>query len=132
MQLQLLDLTNAARVQAGCAPVQFDPLLQRVADAHAQAMAAAGYFDHIDRAGCGVGERLLAAGYNYRWAGENISAGKDNVEAVFHWWMTSAAHRDNIVKAEFNAMGLGYAYVADDRLGFHHYWVQVFAAPLPI
>lgn len=130
MQLQLLDLTNAARAQTGCAPVQLDPLLQLVANAHAQAMATAGYFDHIDRAGRGVGERLLAAGYNYRWAGENISAGKNDVEAVFHWWMSSAGHRANIVKMEFSAMGLGYAYIADDRLGFHHYWVQVFAAPL--
>lgn len=131
MQLQLLDLTNAARAQAGCAPVQGDPLLQRVANAHAQAMAGAGYFDHVDRAGRGVGERLLAAGYTYGWAGENISAGKDAIEAVFHWWMSSAGHRANIVQAAFSAMGLGYAYVAEDRLGFHHYWVQVFAAPLP-
>jgi uncharacterized protein YkwD len=131
MQLQLLELTNAARTQAGCAPLHSDPLLQRVANAHAQAMAGAGYFDHIDRAGLGVGERLLAAGYNYRWAGENISAGKDDIAAVFYWWMSSTGHRANIVKAEFSAMGLGHAYVADDRLGFHHYWVQVFAAPLP-
>ena len=43
-QQQLLDLTNAVRAQAGCAPVQGEPLLQRVADMHAQAMAAAGYF----------------------------------------------------------------------------------------
>lgn len=130
MQLQLLDLTNAARAQAGCAPVQLDLLLQHVAEAHAHAMAINGYFDHIDRAGRAVGERLLAAGYNYRWAGENISAGKDDIEAVFHWWMSSAGHRANIVKQEFCAMGLGHTYVADDRLGFHHYWVQVFAAPL--
>jgi uncharacterized protein YkwD len=130
MHLQLLELTNIARQQAGAAPLHLDPILQNVAHAHALAMASAGYFDHVDRLGRGVGERLLDAGYNYRWCGENISAGKDRIDAVFHWWMSSPPHRTNILKPEFTAMGLGHAHVGSDRLAFHHYWVQVFASPL--
>ncbi|MDB6063676.1 MAG: hypothetical protein JWM78_3779 [Verrucomicrobiaceae bacterium] len=131
MHSRILYLTNIARQQRGIATVQHDPILQQVAQAHAEAMASGGYFDHVDRQLRGVGERLLDAGYNYRWAGENISAGKDNVDAVFEWWLTSAAHRANILKPEFTGAGFGYAFIADDRLSFHHYWVHVFAAPLP-
>lgn len=130
MDLQLLNLTNAARQSAGLASLRLDPILQRAAQGHALAMASGGFFDHIDRLGRGVGERLLDAGYNYRWAGENISAGKDQVEAVLQWWLSSAPHRENILKPEFTAMGLGHAFIANDRLAFHHYWVQVLASPL--
>lgn len=130
MESLLLSLTNEARSAAGIAPLQFDATLQRVAQEHAQAMANAGFFDHVDQRGGAIGERLLQSGYNYRWAGENISAGKDSVGAVFDWWMTSDGHRANILQPDFQMMGMGYAYVAVDRLAFNHYWVQVFAAPL--
>ncbi len=126
----LLRATNAARHSAGIKPVHNHPLLQRAAQAHAAAMALGGYFDHVDNAGRGVGERLLAEGYNYRWSGENISAGKDQPQAVIDWWLSSRSHRDNMLKAEFTDVGFGYYFIAQDKNQFHHYWVQVFASPL--
>jgi len=104
-------------------------LLERVAQNHAEAMARGAYFDHIDTQGRGVGERLLAAGYNYRWCGENISAGKANAEAVVQWWLESDGHRANLLKPEFTEAGFGYCFIAQDKNSFHHYWVQVLAAP---
>ena len=89
LQSILLTLTNAARARAGAPSLSGSALLGQVAQGHAEAMAHGGYFDHIDTQGRGVGERLLAAGYNYRWCGENISAGKDTAEAVVQWWLES-------------------------------------------
>lgn len=132
LQTTLLMLTNNARAQAGVPPLRVNPSLQQIAQNHAATMAREGYFDHIDTQGRGVGERLLAAGYNYRWAGENISAGKQCAEDVMQWWLTSESHRANLLKAEFTETGFGYRHIEHDRLSFHHYWVQVFAAPLEV
>lgn len=123
-------LTNTARADAGAPVLRANALLDRVAQGHAEAMAYGGYFDHIDTQRRGVGERLLAAGYNYRWCGENISAGKSTAEAVVQWWLESAGHRANILQLEFIETGFGYCFIERDKNAFHHYWVQVLAAPL--
>lgn len=128
-QSLLLLLSNNARTRAGAPSLRANTLLTQVAQRHAEAMAYGGYFDHIDTQGRGVGERLLAAGYNYRWCGENISAGKSNADDVIQWWLESAGHRANILKPEFSEVGFGYCFIAQDKNAFHHYWVQVLAAP---
>lgn len=121
----LLVSTNAARLNAGVAPLRFNALLTQVAQSHAEAMARGGYFDHVDTHGRGVGARLLDAGYNYRWCGENISAGKNDANAVVQWWLSSESHRSNLLKAEFIDVGFGYCFIEHDKNSFHHYWVQV-------
>lgn len=130
VQNLLLTSTNTARAREGVPLLLLNTLLNEVAQRHAEAMAGGGYFDHIDTEGRGVGERLLVAGYNYRWCGENISAGKANADDVIQWWLTSAAHRDNLLKAEFAEVGFGYCFIAQDRNSFHHYWVQVLGSRL--
>lgn len=130
MNALLLKLTNNARLSIGLKPLQLHVLLEQVAKNHAIMMAQHGYFDHVDHQGRAVGERLLQLGYNYRWAGENISAGKADAEAVFNWWMTSSAHRENILKPDYTVTGFGYCYIPEDRNAYFHYWVQVFASPL--
>lgn len=126
----LLALTNRARLASGLSMLQWHATLASVAQQHAEAMAYGAWFDHVDTQGRGVGERLLDSGYNYRWAGENISAGKAQAQATFDWWMQSDSHRGNILKPEFSAAGFGYCLVTPDRRNFHHYWVQVLASPL--
>ncbi len=110
--------------------MRIETTLAQVAQRHAEAMAYGGYFDHIDAQGRGVGERLLVAGYNYRWGGENISAGKSTAAEVIQWWLSSEPHRANILKAEFSDVGFGYCFIENDRNAFHHYWVQVLATRL--
>jgi len=125
----LLDLTNKTRLANGLHILQLQTTLAFVAQQHAEAMALGGWFDHVDTQGRVVGERLLDNGYNYRWAGENISAGKSQSNAVFDWWMQSEGHRGSILKPEFTAVGSGYFFIEEDRRAFHHYWVMVMAAP---
>ena len=126
----LLELTNRLRATHGLQQLQWHPTLASVAQQHTEAMAFGAWFDHVDTQGRGVGERLLVGGYNYRWAGENISAGKVQAQATFDWWLQSESHRGNILKPEFTAAGFGYCFIAQDTRNFHHYWVQVLASPL--
>jgi uncharacterized protein YkwD len=128
---RLLALCNAARDALGIAPLHWSPLLAVTAHQHAQAMALQGYFDHVDRQLRGVGERLQANGYRFSRAGENISAGLNDIEAVFDWWMQSEGHRALILEPGFEETGFGHHYIAADALNMHHYWVQVFGARLP-
>lgn len=128
---QLLALCNHARQAIGVAPLQWSQALSRVARQHAQAMAMEGYFDHVDRQGRGVGERLNDSGYRYRWAGENISAGLETIDAVFAWWMQSDGHRANILSPNFTELGLGHHFCDPDHQQLRHYWVQVFGTRLP-
>lgn len=130
MQQILLALCNDARRAAQVDVLQWDARIERIAQGHAEAMAQGAYFDHVDVHGRAVGERLMQSGFNYRWAGENISAGKNRAEDVFAWWMTSAGHRANILKAEFALTGFGYCFIEHDVRAFHHYWVQVFATEM--
>jgi len=130
MPLTLLALCNDARRAVGVSSLQWDERIQHVAQSHADAMAQGAYFDHVDVQGRAVGERLTQSGFNYRWAGENISAGKNRVEEVFAWWMTSAGHRANILKPEFALTGFGYCFIEHDIRAFHHYWVQAFATEM--
>jgi uncharacterized protein YkwD len=126
----LLTLTNRLRGNAGAAPLQWHAQLAQVAQQHADTMAREGWFDHVDTQGRAVGERLMDAGFVYRFAGENISAGKATAQETFDWWLQSAPHRDNMLKAEFTDIGFGYCFMQTDRNHFHHYWVMVLAAPM--
>lgn len=128
MKQHLLGWVNSARFDCGVAPLRWHGLVEQVAQNHAEAMALGAYFDHVDVQGRGVGQRLLDAGFAFRWAGENISAGKARARDVFDWWMSSPPHQQNILKAEFKLTGIGYFYLPSDRNAFHHYWVQVFAS----
>jgi len=127
---QLLLLCNRARQRQGIEPLRWSPALTQVAQQHAGAMAVEGYFDHVDQQLRAVGERLNESGYCYRWAGENISAGLNNINAVFDWWMESDGHRANILSPCYTEIGLGHCTVNPDRQQMHDYWVQVLATRL--
>ena len=52
-------------------------------------------------------------------------------QETLDWWLQSASHRDNVLKADFAYAGFGYCFIADDRNHFHHYRVQVLGTSLP-
>jgi len=110
--------TNAARQEAGCAPVEADGRLRSIAQQHASDMARHGYLEHEDRDGTSSAERIGSAGYS-NVTGENLAHGYAGAAEVMAVWMRSAGHRRNIEDCAFTHIGVGY--VADG-----HYWVQDF------
>ncbi|MCW2813396.1 MAG: hypothetical protein JWN84_851 [Nocardioides sp.] len=133
---QVLNLVNVARaVPRTCGDVRFDaarPLtieahLTRAADDFAELMATRDFFSHSSPDGSDPGDRITAAGYQWRAYGENIAAGYSEAGAVVQGWIESPGHCKNLMNPGFRHVGLGHAYDAGSRYG--SYWVQDFGIP---
>ncbi|GAA0538066.1 hypothetical protein GCM10011581_04970 [Saccharopolyspora subtropica] len=119
---QILELTNAARTEAGCPRLRLNATLGRVAAEHSADMAHRNYFAHVDSGGRDPVERARSAGYPSTAVGENIAAGEKTAHATFRRWMRSAPHRNNILNCRFTELGAGHAENGESEYG--HYWTQ--------
>jgi uncharacterized protein YkwD len=122
---QIVELTNAERAKAGCAPLAVDPRLTAAAQAHSADLAAGSYFSHDSRDGRTPFQRIAAAGYDYSVAAENIAAGQRTAQDVTAGWMKSPGHRANILNCSLVHIGVGYT--AGGAYGT--YWTQDFGTP---
>ena len=106
-------------------PVSMDPSLRIAARDHSADMALDDYFSHAGLDGRSFSERIRDAGYTGNMPlGENIAAGQISPQSVVDSWMASVAHCQNIMKAEFHDLGVGYAFRSGST--FRHYWAQSF------
>ena len=108
IERDVLDLTNQARRNQGCRPLQLDDSLIEAAGRHASDMVRRHYMDHTNPDGQGPGDRIAAAGFRGSGWGENIAAGYSTAQRVFNAWMNSDGHRANILNCKFNRIGIGY------------------------
>lgn len=132
---RVLELANAHRASGftcggeefpPAGPLEMDEIIQVAARLHSTDMGEQGYFDHDSLDGRTFSDRMTEAGFTggYPW-GENIAAGQATPEQVMQGWMASPGHCRNIMNAEFNVIGIGYANVpGSDPV---HYWTQDFA-----
>lgn len=132
---RVFTLTNAARAQgrscgstfyAAAPALAYNSLLERAAQGHAADMASKNYFSHTSLDGRTFSQRITAAGYSWRTAGENIAAGYATPEAVVQGWLQSPGHCANIMNPAFKEIGVGYGTSAAST--YRHYWVQNFGA----
>lgn len=124
-QEDMLASVNALRAAAGVAPLTLCAPLNRASADYARVMASQGWFDHTGPDGRQPWDRMAAAGYDYRAAGENIAAGQPDVRDVMAAWRDSPGHYANIVSPNFRHLGVGRA-ASSDQYGI--YWVQNFGA----
>ena len=117
----VLDLVNSYRAQSGLAPLVLDEALCSAAQVRANEIVQS--FSHTRPDGTTCFTALKEANISYGTAGENIAAGSSTPAGVMEQWMNSPGHRDNIMKAEYRAIGIGYVQVGS---GYGHYWVQMF------
>jgi len=120
-------LTNRERVRASLTPLRRNADLARVAQLQAEQMAAAGKLAH-EVPGSRyptLASRMKLIGYQYRAVGENVAEGYTSGAALMAGWMTSPAHRANILSARYTEMGAGMARSKTGRT----YTAQVFARP---
>ncbi|HEY9418297.1 MAG TPA: CAP domain-containing protein [Pseudonocardia sp.] len=116
---QVVALTNAQRVKAGCKPLKVDSRLNLSAQRHSADMARRNYFEHEDPEGHDFADREKAARFTGDSGGENIAMGQTSAAEVMNDWMNSPGHRRNILDCSFTLIGIGY--VANG-----HYWTQNF------
>ena len=124
----MLQLVNDVR-KSGCTcgttampPVSiltWNDQLAKAAYDHAQDMNQNNYFSHTALNGSTAGQRITAAGYQWRSYGENLAKGYTSEQAVMVGWLGSEGHCRNIMGASFREMGAG-------REG--NYWAQEFGS----
>ena len=109
IQSEIVLFTNAERVQNKVSALKESVLLDRSAQAKADDMATRGYFAHNSPDGKQPWSWITAAGYNYRYAGENLAVRFIDSKDVVVAWMASPTPRANIVKPNYTEVGVGLA-----------------------
>lgn len=102
----IASLLNTQRAAQGRGAISEDPRLSAAAQAHAQDMAANGYFSHTGLNGSRFTQRAQAAGYGCAVA-ENIASGQRSEAEVVNVWMNSSGHRRNILLGRASEFGIG-------------------------
>lgn len=134
----MVTLTNQARAHSqdcgkyGVFPaapaLSVDGQLTTAARGHAVDMATNDFFDHVNLQGKDPGDRITAAGYDWREYGENIAAGQTSPAEVVADWIDSDGHCENLMNPDVTEIGVGYA--SDSSSEYGEYWVQEFARPM--
>jgi len=107
----LARMLNAARESEGASSLRRDARLDRVADAHARAMLAAGQLAH-DAGDGSPNDRVVAAGVPATSVGENVAHAADARHAHRTLWR-SPSHRSNLLEPSYDAVGIGVAVDED-------------------
>lgn len=155
----IVELTNAKRRSSGLPELRFNLVLAAAAQKHSADMALEDFFSHKSPNGSKPSDRAQAEGYPSTYVGENIYAGGSTPENAFEgWmnseghhsraaeniaagrstpedtvkgWMNSPGHRKNILTPDYQEIGVGYYFLANDMgdVNYKHYWTQVFGTP---
>ncbi len=126
----LLITTNDRRTASGESALQLNAQLTQAAQAKAADMATRDYWSHTTPDGQQPWSFIVAAGYNYQTAGENLAYGFDTAAGTITGWMNSAEHRANLLNTSFTDVGFGTADVANyQNSGPETIIVAMYAAP---
>lgn len=103
---RMVELVNEERAKIGLPALAADAELSRVARIKSQDMIANSYFSHTSPTYGSPFEMMRNFGISFRTAGENIACNA-SVEAAHHALMQSQGHRENILNASFQRIGVG-------------------------
>lgn len=125
-EAEVLRLTNAFRRQHGLDSLRADPELTAAAENWSRQMGRGDFYRHSDTA-----QQIERFGYDADGWGENIAAGYPTPKAVVDGWINSPGHRANLLRADFEDIGIGYWRQSNDggNAAYTHYWTQIFGTP---
>lgn len=118
---RVAELVNRHRVSAGCPALVWSDAAARAAQRHSDDMARNGILTHRGSDGSQVGDRVRAAGVEWRAVAENVAQTGGGADDAVRLWLRSAGHRTNIENCTYTHQGVG---VRGD------YWTHVFFTPL--
>jgi uncharacterized protein YkwD len=119
---EVVAIVNRERFNRGLPRLRIDERLRASARAHSQDMAERGYFAHQSPDGTTPAERMRAWGHPQPGA-ENIAMGQPRPQVVVTAWMESPGHRANILRPDFQSIGVG---IHPTRRGQGPWWTQHF------
>jgi uncharacterized protein YkwD len=109
-EYQLFDLTNASRIQHGLGILGWDEEVKVTARDHSKDMAVNNYFDHTNLEGQSPFDRMQEDNILFSIAGENLAYGQVSSIFAHEGLMNSLGHRKNILKPEYEFLGVGLAF----------------------
>lgn len=102
---KLLTLTNNERAKYSLASFNYNDKLADAANKKAHDMFTNNYWSHYGQTGTTPWDFILAAGYKYEYAGENLAKNFLFSDGVVSAWMNSPTHRENILRKEYSEVG---------------------------
>src|SRR5688500_2345804 len=125
---RVIELTNAARLRAGVAPLVANPALAAAAQGYAAVLAGGACWAHTCGPEPDLAGRACGAGYaGWTTLGENLAAGQRTPEEAVAAWLGSEGHRATLLDGALRETGVGVAH--GGRLGT--YWAQELGARRP-
>ena len=115
---------NAFRAANGLGPLVLDERLSRAAAMQSQAQAGRSWIGHYGPDGSTAKARAQRAGFHAKIASENVASGQKSFSDVMHYWEGSAGHRENLLRPNVTAIGVGMAKTESGRA----YWTLVLGA----
>jgi len=106
---KLYTLTNEERQKQNLPILSLNEKLSLAAQKKAEDMFLKNYWAHYAPDGVTPWNFILASGYQYEYAGENLAKNFLFSQDVVSAWMASKTHRENIEKKEYTE--IGYAVV---------------------
>lgn len=127
---EVLKWTNEYRIENGLKTLSRNSFLDSAAIIKMRDMFEKGYFEHVSPSGEDISGLARSVNYEYLAIGENLALGnfkdeKDLVDA----WMASPGHRANILKTNFEEIGIA---LGKGNFDGRNTWiiVQEFGRPL--
>ena len=103
---EVIDLTNRSRVEAGLDPLIINDKLTQAATAKVNDMFQNQYFDHNSPQGLTPWDFIKSAGYEYKFAGENLAIDFITAHSAHKALMESSSHRENILNVKYTEIGV--------------------------
>ncbi len=119
----VLSLSNSQRTANGVAALTANSTLNAAAQAKAQHMLNNDYWAHNAPDGTTWFSFIVAQGYSYQTAGENLaltSSPGGSASDVVTGWMNSPGHRANLLNSAFTEVGHGVVF-APTGVGEHEF-----------
>lgn len=109
MAKQIFEIVNQKRADAGKSAYILDEKLCEIANMRAKELVTK--FSHTRPNGKKYSSALDEYSYSYQAVGENIAYGYSSASAVMNKWMSSTAHKTNILDGNnigYSRIGIGY------------------------
>lgn len=104
---EIVSSINKERTSRGLNALNINPKLTQAAQNRSAVLARAGRIFHVSARKDTPWAELSQVGYTYTLAGENLALGIEAPSELASRWMASPTHRENILEAKFEDIGIG-------------------------
>lgn len=111
------------------APLAWQNSIRNAAYQHAVQMAQANVVSHTSFDSRELSQRILATGYPYMKAGENIAAGQRTLDDVMRGWLESPSHCNKMMDPDYTEVVV--VCVAKKNSFYKTYWTMNLVQPFP-